>query len=1190
MQLLRDPGSKPNLIKSPSLRVAFILLVSFFSLVSFQGFSQTVNLSAKSIPLKNAFDAIKSQTGYVFFYDVALLQQAKLVTVELKNTTVEKALSEIFRGQPFDWVMENKTITITPKPIPVTKPGTQVSQSPSVSKIDVKGRIVKENGEPEASATITVVVNKLKSGGTASNGDGYFQLKSVDQNAILLISSIGIESIEVPLNGRTNIGTVITKARINETEAVVITGMQNKKKSVMVGSVTEVGAKDLENAGITTFEKALSGKMPGVYVRSASGRPGETGQIIIRGVNSLTGNVEPLYVLDGMPLQQGEVTGGVNALITNGIGNIPPENIESITILKDATAASIYGSRAANGVVVITTKTGQAGNDYVNYTGKFGVTMRPENKFNFMNSAEKIQFEKGLIDDFHPPYETGGRVVQLNNLLVNGAISQAQYDEKVAALSQINTNWIDQLYRPANSQSHNISFSGGNSKTTYYTSFNYQNSQGTLIQNRFQLGGLNMKLSRFVTKKLLMKMYVYSTLKKNEEGQAGLDPFKYAVFANPYERPYNEDGSFASDMTYRSIPYTVAGTQALYYSNFNIIRELQENKLTTAYGNMRGQFSLEYDFLKHFKYTGSVAGSYSSQQDKDESYGGTFRSWNLNWLRPSSAGGLGVLPEHNRGYMENSSGRTVDYTLRNTLEYNNTLSGKHFIQGFFANEFGAVSNEQFKNFSPIYLQQYGITGYPSWELIADNRFQLLNLSRLGSTSSKENRSVSFIGSAAYVYNNRFVFNGNIRSDGVDIIGSQNQFQPLWSAGTKWNAHNEKFMKKYSFISRLVLSAGYGFRGSINRSAYPFDTYTLSTVTYNNIPNAATFAFGNPVIKWEKKKEQNLGLELSLFQARVNTELRYFNEQVIDLLDNTLTPPSTGRTSAIINNGTLSNKGYEISARVEVIKTKHWLWEVGGNFTQVKNKLTNVYDKVTPSASSLSTRNIEGYPVNSWFGYKFSHVDPSNGSMMVYAKKINTKQDGNKVFTTYTDEVINLSKISTADLTSRYATYYLGHRNPEFYGGFNTRLNYKSLEMTTYFVFAGDNMITSFNDRREGPSGGIGDIGASRTNRLKNNLYRWRQGGDITSIPLYSYNSSPYTSYLISKDVEKGSYMKCTELSLSWRAPKQLLTKTGMKTLKVTLVGSNLFVVSQYSGTDAESQMPFSYPNSRNFAISFNVGL
>ena len=1167
------------------MRLTSFFLIAFCLHLSAKTHSQTISFSGKDVPLEKIFSEIERQTDYVVVWKYDLISQAKRVSIQAKDLPLKIFLQEVLKGQSLDYSIENQTIFIRRKAAPSTKTSMQVETLQSLNQfISVTGKISDKAGKALVGVSIQV---KGTSRGTTSDGTGNFRIDAEIGN-ILTFTFVGYQSQQTRISDGAAINIVLQEM-IVEMGEVLISGYQKRSRALSVGSVAVVNSRDLENAGITTFEKALAGKIPGVYVRSVSGRPGETGQIIIRGVNTLTGNNEPLYVLDGMPLQPGEISGGVNTLVTNGIGNIPPENIESITILKDATAASIYGSRAANGVIVITTKTGKAGADYITYSGKFGLTMKPENKFNFMNSNEKIQFELGLLDDFHPPYESGGRVVQLMNLVNNGSITQAQADAQIALLKQTNTNWIDQLYKVGYSQSHNITLSGGNTRTTYFTSFNYQNSQGSLIQNRFQTGGLNMKLSRFITDKLLVKVNLYTTLKKNEEGQAGMDPFKYAVFANPYEKPYNDDGSYAADNTYRSIPFTVGSSSSLYYSDFNIIRELKENKLTTVYGNIRGQFSVEYDFLRHFKYTGSIVGSYSSQHDKDESFSGTYRSWVNNWLNSSSTGGLGVLPQHNRGFMQQSTGRTFDYTLRNTIEFNQTFAGKHFVQGFFANEFGAITNDQFKNFSPIYLQQYGITGYPTWDLVPDTRFQTLNLARLGSTSTRENRSVSFIGSAAYSYDNRYVFNGNVRYDGVDIIGSDNQFSPLWSAGVKWNTHNEGFMKKYPLISRLVISAGFGYRGSINRSVLPFHTYSLGTAVYAGVPLATVFNYGNPVIKWEKKKETNLGLELSLFKGRINTDFRYFDETVMDLLDNTITPPSVGRPSARINNGTLTNKGFEVTARVEVIKSKDWLWELGGNITRIKNKLSNVFDKEVPAFTSPATRNIQGYPVNGWFGYKFSHVDPETGSLMVYAQKVKTQLVGGKVETTYSDQIVDLSKISATDLLTNYRTYYLGHRDPEYYGGFNTRLIYRAFEITGNFVLAGGNQITSFIDRREGPSLSAGDITASRTNRLKENLYRWRQPGDITDIPLYRYNASSYTNYMISKDIEDGSYLKCTELAFSWRAPRQFLEKTAVKTLKATLVASNLFTLSKYSGTDPETQTPFSYPNTRNYALSLNIG-
>lgn len=1167
----------------------FLMVVAIIQ-VSASGFAQKITINKKNASLERILDDIRVQSGYDFIYNLNLLRKAKAMDINVKDADIEEVLEYCFRDQPFTYVLQDGVVIVKQKSSLIT-PASATPGSIRESQQDLiplAGKITDSLGNGLANASIKVVPTNLSA---KTDDDGNFRFESVPRNASLQISFLGYGSRTVSIASlRAPIVIILSQGIMQIEEATIIrTGLQQLSRRTAVGSVAVATERDLEFAGVSTFDKTLAGKLPGVYIRSVSGRPGETGQIIIRGVNTLTGNVEPLYVLDGMPLQEGEVSGGMNSLISHGIGNIPPENIESITILKDATAASIYGSRAANGVIVITTKTGKVGADYVNYTGKTGITMLPQNKFQFMNSAEKIQFERGVFHDYHPSYEQSGRVGQLMNLVNNGALTLDEAEEQIALLGQIDTDWISHLYRRAKSHSHNISFSGGNTKTTYFTSLNYQNSQGSQIENKYQTGGFNMKLSRFVTDKVLINLNLYTTLKMNQEGQAGMDPFKYAVFANPYEKPYNEDGSYTADMTYRAIPYTVGSAPALYYTDFNIIRELRENKLSNMYGNVRGHLSLQYDFLRGFRYTGSVVGAYTSVQDKDESYTGTYRSWANNWLNSSSSAGS-VLAENNRGFLEESNGRTMDYTVRNTLEYMKKFDD-HFIQTFLAHEFGGVLNDRFNHFNPIYLQEYAIAGYPNWDLVPDTRFINLNLSRLGGTSTRENRNASFIGSVVYSYDDRYVFNGNIRYDGVDIIGSQNQFSPLWSAGVKWNAHNEKFLENYNHIvSRLVFSAGYGFRGSINRSTLPFHTYILGTAVYDNIPLASSFNYGNPVIKWERKKETNLGAEVSFLNGRINTDFRYFDETVNDLLDAAVTPPSVGRPSAIVNIGTLTNKGFEVTLRVEPIRTKDFLWEVSGNFTTVKNNLVNVFEKEVPNVmSSLTTRNIQGHPVSSWFGYKFSHVDAETGGVMVYAQKKHTALEGTEVVTTYTDELVDLSTTTTAVLQNEYATYYLGHRNPDLYGGLSTRLTYKAFEFATTFVYASGNQIVSFLDRREGPSGITNDIVASRTNRLKDHLYRWRQAGDITNIPAYKSGISSYSQYMISTDVENGDYLKCNEMAISWRAPRHLLSNTVFQTVRASLVANNLFTISGYSGTDPETQTPFGYPNVRTYAISLTVG-
>lgn len=1062
--------------------------------------------------------------------------------------------------------------------------GENFSEKPEPPR-KISGRVTSVNGTPLAGISIMVKGSKK---GVTTDHEGYFSIEVNEKDKFLIVTGVGVVPKEINIEGGSSSVNIVLEWVTLEMEKVVITGMQRRAQNKMIGSVSTISGADLQDAGITTIDKAIKGKVPGVYVRSSSGQPGQTGEIIIRGVNTMTGNKEPLYVLDGMPLQTGEVSGGVNSLLTNGIGNIPPEDIESISILKDATAASIYGARAANGVVVITTKVGQVGKDYVSYSGKVGVTFRPVNKFNFMNSAEKLAYEQGIYDDFHPIY--GGRVVQLLNQADNGVITREEANSKIEELSKINTNWIKELYRPALIQSHNITLSGGTAKTTYNVSFNFQNSQGTLIANDYQMGGLNMKISRKITDKLLVNVNLYSTLRKNVEGASSLDPFRYAVFANPYEKAYNDDGSYAPDMTYRNLQNDITYYSDLNYKDFNIIRELKENTTTNMYGNVRGQFGIEYSFLKHLRYNGTAVVDYTSVHTTDESQAGTYRSWAQNWLNAASSQQGMILPQYNQGFLAENMGRTINYTVRNSLEYNNTFASKHFTQLFVANEVGGQTNYQFNHFDPIYLQEYRMAGYPSWNFINPGRYISLQLDRFGNTYFKEDRSVSFISSAVYSYENRYVMNFNLRSDGVDIIGSKNQFSPLWSAGVRWNAHNERFMQSYSdVISRLVLSAGYGYRGSINRSVYPFPVYTLSAITYGDVVKASGFTYGNPVLKWEKKEDLNLGMELSLYKGRFNLETRYFNEHVNDLLDNVKLPVSVGRDNATVNVGKLSNKGWELSTRIEVLRNRNLLWEIGSNYTIVHNNLDRVYNNELPNVASSTTKNIEGYPIHGWFGYKVAGVNPENGHQMVYARRLQSQVIDNKVVNTYTDEIIDLNAISTADLQTKYRTYYLGHVDPTAYGGFNTRVVYKSFEVATNFVFASGNKILGFQDRREGPGGAVDEITASRTNRTKIQTYRWRQPSDITNIPAYNRTASSYTSYLVDSDLENGAYVKCTELALSWRANPLLLGKSIVKALKASLIANNLITLTNYSGTDPETQTTFGYPTTPSLTFSLNIG-
>lgn len=1160
--------------------VGVLLFLTFFQVSDVLG---QISVTAKDKSLTSVFSQIEKQSKYVFLYDKAV-SNSPAVSISCNGCSIERLVQALEKETGLEFKISGQQILVKKKA--ESKPSTKnVVAAKALTPSDtIKGKVVDEQGNPVIGATLLIKGTKV---GTSTDKNGSFKMVKVGPAEEIVANSIGYETEEVKVDGQNTL-MVTLRVKAQRIEDVVIsTGLQKRERSKLVGNVSSIKGEDLQGAGITTVDKALRGKMTGVYVRSGSGRPGETGSIVIRGSNTMTGSAEPLIILDGMPLQNGDVAGmdktssNINSLLTNGIGNIPPEDIASIDILRDATAASIYGARAANGVIVITTKRGEVGKDYVSYTTKQGLTMSPKNNFDFMNSVEKISFERGIYQDFHPVY--GGRVVQLLKQADNGMITSADAEQQIGQLSQINTDWINVLYDPAYQQSHNVAMSGGSNKLQYNVSLNYQDANGTLMENKFKLGGMNAKLTRNFSDKLLVDFNLYSTIKKNQEGQPALDPFRYAMFANPYERPYNTDGSYAWDNTYRDMSNKIGESAFLNHQSLNMVRELRENTLSTDYGNVRGQIGVEWKFLEGFQYRGSAVLNYTNVQTIDESRAGTHRSYTENWLNTAKTAGAGLLEKFNYGFLEENSGKTIDYTVRNTVEYNRTFAQKHFVQGFVANEVSERTNNRFFHYNPIYLQDYRMAGYPSWDDVPQAAYKRLDLARLGGTYYERDRSVSFIGSAAYAYDNKYVLNANFRSDGVDIIGSANQFTPLWSAGAKWNAHEETFIKEQaSWLNRLVFSYGYGYTGSINRSVYPFHTYRLSALVYDDVIKASGFDYGNPVLKWEKKRDINYGVQMSVFNSRLNVEANYYDNKVTDLLDNVTLPVSVGRKSAAVNVGSLSNRGWELSARVEAVKNTDWLWEVGANLTTVKNNLDEVFYNRTPSVASLAPQNVENYAMRSWFGYKYSHIDPTNGHMMVNAQRLDTEQN------VIGDELIDLSTITDTDLKTKYRSYHLGQQDPKLYGGFNTRVRYKNYTLTSSFVFADGNMIKGFQDRREGPSGEADDITNSRTNRLKNQQYRWKQYGDVTDIPFYSQNRSNYVSYLTDKDIESGAYIKCTEIALQWRANPAMFKKV-IKQLQMGVMANNLFTISPYSGSDPETQLAFGYPTTPSYTFSLTIG-
>lgn len=1198
------PKNFSFLMKASALVLAGFILTAHM-IIAAPGYGQEslnrkVDLDFKNESLSTIFESIKQQADVIISYESTSIKRFGKASIRQKQVTVAEALDMVLKEKNLQWKLVDNIIMISAKTTSASivdlgqgaanppRPVLTIEEPP----IDLRGRIVNDNGEPLEGITIAVKGTKILA---LTNSKGEFEIKNLPSDAVLVFTGTLIETFETKVDGRDFL-SLKAQTKISQLQdiSIVSTGYQKTQKRRLIGAVSTIAGKELADIQTTgSFEKSLSGRIAGVYIRSNTGRPGESGTVQIRGINTLTGNREPLWVLDGMPLPTGEVSTNVNQLLTRGLGNIPPEDIESISILKDATASAIYGSRAANGVIVVTTKQGRSGKNYLSYSGRYSVSEKPANKFNFMNTAEKIDFERSVFSDFKDPY--GGRVVRILNAVEKGNITEQEAENQIDQLRQVNTNWMDVIMRNAASQSHVLSLSGGNDKTQYYSSLNYSKASGVLKTNNYENAGLNIKVSNYVRKNLLVRFNLYSTIKRNREGQSTVDPFTYASFANPYEKPYNSDGSYAPDLTYVSTSADVADPYA-GYDKFNILNELNNNTKTDSYSNARAQLGAEYNFLKNFRFTATGTFNYSVVQTMDESAPGTYRSKVDNWMKFlfQDVFASGVPDAYNNGFLRESSAKAIDYSARATLEFNKNIQ-RHFVQLMVAEELGGNKNSQFFHLNPVYYPNSRIAGFPDiYSYFPSTR---LNLRALGGTSFTQEKSASFISSGSYSYDNRYVFNGSFRNDGVSILGNDNQFSPLWSAGVQWNMHNESFLENSTVIDRMVLRAGFGYRGSINKSGiYPFSYYSLNTAgnTYNGVLYGSTITYGNPVLRWEKKQNKDAGLEMSFFKGRINTELSYFHEKIIDLLDQVQVAASGGRTLTIENASSLSNRGFELALRVEAIKTKSFLWEISANVAKVKNKVLKTFYNSAPSQDlaelNLNTKFVAGYPVDSWFGLKYSGVDPNTGHLMAWARKqIRNEKDG-QVFFTYEDQEIDVTATSRNDIITQYRPYYLGSRQPDIYGGFQSRFAYKNWDMFVGFSFATGNKIQGFNERWSAPNARSSDTKISRFNRLKENMYRWRSPGDITNIPQYYLYANAFNEVFTDYDLESGSYLKCQSLALSYRLPQKAMEKYGLSNAKIGLSATNIFTLSTYSGIDPETQTAFGYPNTRMYSVSLELGL
>ena len=1076
------------------------------------------------------------------------------------------------------------------------------------------GRVLDTDGSPVIGAGLVCI--EKNTAGTTTDLDGNFSITLPAGSKTVKFSSVGMKELVYQLiPGRTENVHIIMEWENTELDQVVVTGYAQTSVKRITGSVAVLNSEKFEAKAISSVDALMQGEVAGVSIKSLSGQPGTQAKITIRGSNNITGSSAPLWVVDGVPLQSESpalsseqlATGGFDNIFVNGIGNINPNDIESITILKDAAAAAIYGSRAANGVIVVTTKKGEAGKMRISYNNTFSWSFKPERSLNLMNSSEKLSWEDELWNEFSAAkyaasltdntviYPVVGIVGQIRAGLGDFASmkgDKAAQDKYIESLRNVDTNWYNLLFRNSFSQGHHLSLSGGSGKSTYYVALGLNDEDGMLIHNDYRRYNVNAKMTLTPTDWARIDVGMEAARQESKMPYSTVDPFYYAFFSNPYERAYNADGSYAADNTWFTLGYYNGrgAEQVMPKNGFNIIRELDSNYSKTA--NTNGTFRAQTDFriIEPLHFVGLVSYSYSNNStDKviDKYSYSAFRD-RLGSDDRSQTNLYGNISQ-------NRTNRN-SYVARGHFSFNKTFAETHTVNLLAGAELrGSGSNTIFTkryNYDP----KTGTTSLP--QISGPQDEWLSEVEKLNGEYFSKTRYASFYASADYYLGKSIVLNASFRTDGSSNFGSNKQFNPTWSAGAAWHIGEEAWMKKaLPALSHATLRAAYGFTGDVNTSTshllviqYLQQQYRYfgdETFNLGTIPSAP-----NPDLGWEKTQDAKAGLDFGFWKDRLTLNTEYYYRLSTDVVTSSPVQSTTGFTHVYFNAADIMNSGIELTLNGKIIQTKDWGLSAAVNFAYNYNKVLK-YNPVSKSGITSKDRYVEGYPTGAIFSGKYAGIASDTGL--------------------YQFELRPDATISTATDLNKPDNYryFLGTTIAPYTGGFNLSASWRQLRLSISGVYSfGCKTYENFrypasysNASHSGVStetvqSQFSDLYGNHLNVEKDRTNRWTAthttGVKYPRIYDYfdgKYNFASYnpmdSSIIDAVYLKNNSYLRIKSIILTYSLPGAAVKKMRMRGLSFNVSLNNFFTFTKYDGMDPEIPGA-TYPTTRSVSAGMNI--
>ncbi len=1085
----------------------------------------------------------------------------------------------------------------------------------------VRGTILDEQGEPLVGATLKL---KKSGKGTVTNLDGQFMLPSSARGDVVTISFIGYKSVEMSVNKLAQTKTVTLQPdQDNALQEVVVTGMQKMDKRLFTGATTQLSAEDTKIDGMSDISRSLEGRAAGVSVQNLSGTFGTAPKIRVRGATSIYGSSKPLWVVDGVIIDDVSdisaddlSSGDAETLISSAIAGLNPDDIESFQILKDGSATSIYGARAMSGVIVITTKKGKAGKSHVSYTGEYTMRLKPNYaNFNIMNSQEQMGVyreleEKGWLNfsDTYRALKSGvyGKMYQLMN----------QYDETTGTFAlenslqarntylrqaeYRNTDWFDELFNNSIQHSHSLGITAGTEKVSFYGSLSAMFDPGWYKQSEVERYTANMNTSMKMTDHLTLNLISMGSYRKQRAPgtlSQRVDVVHGGVSRdfdiNPYSYALNSSRTLDADEYYTR-----------NYTGFNIKDELNNNYIDIEKIDLKFQAELKWKPLRELELSALGAVQYSTatqehiineHSNQAEAYrampDAVVREANP-WLyldkdQPNSLK-YSVLPVGGMYLKTDNKMRSVDF--RFTGSWNHVFNDTHIVNLFGGTEINAVDRQ--RNYMIGWGMQYDKGELPFYILDFFKK-SIEDGSDYYSLNKYRNRSAAFFANATYSYQGRYTLNGTYRYEGTNRLGPSRQARwlPTWNISAAWNAHEEKFFSKLTpVLSHFSLKASYSLTADPGPSSVSNATVVLRNYKpyrpYTNIQESGMMIEtpANESLTYEKKHELNIGVDMGFLHNRINVAFDWYTRNNFDLIGRTYTSGITGAISKMANVATMRSHGEEMSISTKNIVKKDFSWESNFIFSHVKTKITKL--ETAASVAELVTGRgfaLEGYPSRALFSFKFEGLNN-------YGLPIIRDQDGNS--TTSGDQI---------NFQSQVADYliYEGPTDPTVTGSLGNVLRYKGFRLNVFITYAFGNVV------RLNPvfSSSYSDLDAM-PREFKN---RWVVPGDeaITDIPVIltkrqvandSNLGTLYNAYNYSTArIAKGDFIRMKEISLSYDFPKRWIKRVGISDLSLKLQATNLFLIyadKKLNGQDPEffQSGGVAAPVPKQYTMTLRLGL